>query len=248
MDILITLLKILLFGFLLNPDFIGFWGGCLILYLLLSMVSGERKNRALKWCGIITILVLFVASIFMTYKEKSTLELRELEKKVNDESQRLIREAEEKKPLIERSYYVDYIDFRDSLRLAFEDEKAFFNVIDSVFLEFENQLVKLGISSNVEMLTIEDYRKYHLSIDDRVDRTFIDYISKDKYYFDIFLPFLDSAYNLLGRPSVFYLHDWEALPSRDSILWNLTIDYETNEHKGIAKAEYNISNGELTIK
>jgi len=44
MDTLIDLLKILLFGFLLNPYLLGVWG----LGLLMSMGSREGKNRTLK--------------------------------------------------------------------------------------------------------------------------------------------------------------------------------------------------------
>lgn len=234
MDFLVKCIKVFWYGVILNPYFITIFGGNLIFLLLIK----KGMNRYAKWLSISTILILFLASLYVKNNQESDSQAK---KKYKEEMKLSIIEEMGEKPLEERNYYVAYKSFRDSLERISDFKKSTYHSIDSIRAMMLKEILQHE-ESIYDTLTIEEVNKRTLKIDEKISRTFFDPFDRknNKLYSNIYLPLVDSVYDRLNQPSIFYIHEWKSRPSRDSIFWQFTIDYETNCGREEIKANYNL--------
>lgn len=226
----------LFFAFFLNPYIIGVIG---LNAIGLVLIRGRKIKKWLKVSVTLFILSWFSFSVYYAQRLSSDNSTKSSVREIDNELY---------KPIVERSYYTGFKEFRDSLEVVSDIYSSMYTKIDSSMLNayasIDNEFF-----SEFQTMSLEEYRKEKLSMKDRVERTFFSYVDRknNKMYLNIYLPFVDSLYSILKEPKEFYIHSFKNRPSRDSVRWEMVIDYETTIKRDTAKAYYSFGDEKLIL-
>lgn len=218
----------------------------------LMFIGASKINVKLKFWLRVFVALFFMGSFINMRIQKSLEadkeELRVKEKETIEEKQKLIREADLKKPLTERSYYVEYAEFRRDLQEQTDKLLIKYFFLDSITLDVFARSEEVYFN-DFRHMSLEEYRRSNLTIKERVDRSFVSYIDEenDKLYWNVYIPFVDTLYSILEEPKVLYIHEFNSVPSRDSVNWKLSIDYETLFKRDTIFANFSFGDDKITL-